>query len=83
MSHRAIEVPDNINSLPRINYERCSGCGVCVSKCPGLAIFMVQENIEPGYDLVVLPCEMLPVPEKGQKVFGLDRDGKKSVKRPS
>lgn len=73
----AIEVPDNINSLPRINYERCSGCGVCVSKCPGLAIFMVQENIEPGYDLVVLPCEMLPVPEKGQKVFGLDRDGKK------
>ncbi|MCS7174426.1 FAD-dependent oxidoreductase [Pseudothermotoga sp.] len=73
----AIEVPGNINSLPRIDYSKCTGCGVCVSKCPGLAIFMVKENIEPGYDLVVIPYEMLPVPKEGQKVLGLNRDGKK------
>lgn len=73
----AIEVPDNINSLPRIDYSKCTGCGVCVSKCPGLAIFMVKENIEPGYDLVVIPYEMLSVPKEGQKVLGLNRDGKK------
>ncbi|WP_448531504.1 FAD-dependent oxidoreductase [Pseudothermotoga sp.] len=72
----AIEVPKNINSLPRIDYEKCSGCGICVSKCPGLAIFMVQENVEQGFDLVVVPYEMLPLPEKGERVVALDRDGK-------
>jgi len=72
----AIVVPGNINSLPRIDYEKCTGCGICVSKCPGLAIFMVQENVEPGFDLVIVPYEMLPLPEKGERVIALDRDGK-------
>ncbi|WP_041077868.1 FAD-dependent oxidoreductase [Thermotoga caldifontis] len=72
----AIEVPGNINSLPRIDYEKCTGCGICVSKCPGLAIFMVQENVEPGFDLVVIPYEMVPLPEKDERVIALDREGK-------
>lgn len=72
----AINVPGNINSLPIVDYSKCTGCGICVMKCPGLAIFMVQENFQPGKDLVVLPYEFLPLPEKGQKVIALDRDGK-------
>ncbi|AEH50519.1 FAD-dependent oxidoreductase [Pseudothermotoga thermarum] len=72
----AIKVPDNINSLPLIDYSKCNGCGICVVKCPGLAIFMVQENYEPGYDLVGIPYEFLPVPEKGWQVVALDEEGK-------
>lgn len=72
----AITVPGNINSLPVIDYSKCTGCGICVMKCPGLAIFMVQENYQHGKDLVVIPYEFLPLPEKGEKVIALDRDGK-------
>ncbi len=72
----AISVHQNINSLPVIDYSKCTGCGICVIKCPGLAIFMVQENYQPGRDLVVLPYEFSPLPEKGQKVIALDREGK-------
>lgn len=72
----AITVPGNINSLPLIDYSKCTGCGICAMKCPGLAIFMVQENHQPGRDLIVLPYEFLPLPEKGQKVIALDREGR-------
>lgn len=37
---------------------------------------MVQEDYRPGRDLVVIPYEFLPLPEKGAKVIALDRDGK-------
>lgn len=27
-----------------INYEKCIGCGECVSECPSLAIFVINMN---------------------------------------
>lgn len=72
----AIMVPGNINSLPVIDYSKCTSCGICAMKCPGLAIFMVQENYQSGRDLVVIPYEFLPLPEKGERVIALDRQGK-------
>ncbi|HOJ94239.1 MAG TPA: FAD-dependent oxidoreductase, partial [Fervidobacterium nodosum] len=70
----AINVGGNINGIPEIDYEKCTGCGVCVMKCPGLAIFLVQEKED--YSIVGIPYELLPIPEKGQEVELLDRDGK-------
>ncbi|WP_448376510.1 FAD-dependent oxidoreductase [Fervidobacterium sp.] len=70
----AINVGGNINGIPHIDYEKCIGCGVCVTKCPGLAIFMVQEN--ENYSIVGIPYELLPIPSKGDKVKLLDREGK-------
>jgi len=72
----AITVPENINSLPIVDYSKCTGCGICVMKCPGLAIFLVQENFQPDRDLVIMPYEFLPLPEKGQEVIALDREGR-------
>jgi len=69
----AISVGGNINGIPHIDYSKCTGCGVCVMKCPGLAIFMVQEKKD--YSVVGIPYEMLPIPEKGTKVQLLNRDG--------
>jgi len=70
----AITVSGNINSLPEIDYDKCVGCGVCVMKCPGLAIFMIQENAENNTDVVVIPWEFA-LPEKGEAVIALDKDG--------
>jgi len=70
----AIKVGANINDVPVIDYSICTGCGVCATKCPGLAIFMYQER-EDGMALVGIPYEFLPVPERGQTVYAIGRNG--------
>ena len=68
-------MPGGLNKLPRLDWEKCNGCGVCVSGCPGLAIFMV--DLAEGRDRakVALPYEFIPLPEKGDEVMALDREG--------
>jgi len=69
--------PSSINDLPVVSTELCNGCGVCISFCPGLAIFVVDKTYSPELALVKLPYEYVPVPETGQYVDGLDRAGEK------
>ena len=72
-----ITVGDTITNIPIINRDaKCNNCGLCVSCCPGLAIFLVNEDFEPGFAAVTLPYEFLPVPEAGMKGKALDRSGK-------
>lgn len=73
---KAVKVGEDINAIPVIDYERCNGCGVCVAHCPGVAIFVVDETYQPDYARVMVPWEYLPVPENGQVVTALARDGK-------
>ena len=49
----------------------CIGCGMCVASCSGQAIFLVDETYEPGFATVTLPYEFLPLPEKGEKGYGM------------
>jgi Fe-S-cluster-containing hydrogenase component 2 len=72
----AITKPKDINDLPKIDFDKCNGCGVCVSKCPGLAIFVVDKTHSATHAVVRVPYEFVPVPEKGQFACGLDRAGK-------
>ena len=65
---------ENLNDLPKIDYDKCVGCGRCVSVCPGLAIFLVKIEGKNGF--VTLPYEMLPIPKVGEVVKVLDREGK-------
>jgi len=65
---------EKLNATPKIDYDKCKGCGKCVSVCPGLAIFVVRIRGEDGF--VTLPYEMLPMPEKGEVVDVLNREGK-------
>ncbi|RLF53054.1 MAG: (4Fe-4S)-binding protein, partial [Thermoplasmata archaeon] len=65
---------ENINALPIVNYEKCVGCGKCIEVCPGLAIFVVKIVDEKA--LISLPYEFLPLPNEGQKVKALNRQGK-------
>ena len=71
----AISEEGNINNLPYVDFEKCTGCAICVSKCPGLAMFVVQKNYTDSTSLVTLPYEFLPKPMKDQTVLVLNREG--------
>ena len=50
---------------------------MCVASCSGQAVFLVDETYEPGYAAVTIPYEFLPLPDKGDRGYGLGRDGRK------
>ena len=66
----------DINDTPEIDHDKCNGCGICISNCPGLAIFVVDESYSPDKALVKLPYEFLPLPQERDVVDVLDREGK-------
>jgi len=72
----AIKVGFPITNLPKLNEEKCTGCGKCVSVCPGLAIFVLNYNFNEKEASITIPYEFLPVPEKGEKVKCFDKNGK-------
>jgi Fe-S-cluster-containing hydrogenase component 2 len=78
----AITMPGGLNQIPQLDVEACTGCGLCISSCPGLAIFVVDLSgvgtVAGKVDAasVSLPYEFLPLPEKGQQVLALDRTGR-------
>ena len=67
----AIVIEGSINNVPEVQFDLCNGCGICISNCPGLAIFLVDKTAPS----VGLPYEFLPLPEKGEMVDLLDRGG--------
>ena len=71
---------DSLIGKPVLIPERCEGCGLCIAECPGLAIFVVDFDYTDSEALVMLPYEFLPLPQKGEKVDLLDREGKKCGK---
>jgi len=73
----AISMPGDINDLPVVDFDICNGCGLCISYCPGLAIFVVDKTYSDELALVKLPYEYIPVPQAGQFVTALDRAGTK------
>jgi len=72
----AISIPGSIIELPEVDYEKCTGCLLCIPKCPGLAIFVIDERPD-DHSIVYIPYEFLPRPKKGEIATGLDREGKK------
>lgn len=72
----AIVVGAPITNLPRIDGDKCTGCGLCVAVCPGLAIFLVERNRADGRATVTLPFELLPLPRAGDAVRAMDRQGR-------
>jgi Fe-S-cluster-containing hydrogenase component 2 len=63
-----------VTGLPALDPGRCNGCGLCLSHCPGLAIFWIDES-RPDRDLVGIPYELLPLPEPEEEVLLFDRAG--------
>jgi Fe-S-cluster-containing hydrogenase component 2 len=74
---KAITINGNLTDTPRVDFDRCNGCGACIARCPGLAIFVVNLKFSDREATVTLPYELLPRPELGERVWGLDRRGEK------
>lgn len=72
----AIKMKEGITDKPLLEFDVCTGCGACVPRCPGLAIFIVNMKHTPGMATLTMSYELLPVPVKGQEVTALDRAGK-------
>lgn len=71
----AIRIEGDMNGTPSVNFDICDGCGLCISACPGLAIFVVNKSLEGGGATVSLPYEYLPLPTVGDTVVTLSREG--------
>lgn len=71
----AINIGEDINNLPKVNIDKCVGCAICLSKCPGLSIMVVDGSKSDQTVIVKLPYEFLPLPKEGDIVKGLDRTG--------
>ncbi len=69
----AIYIGEDINTPPQVDFEKCTGCGICVYNCPGLAIFTVQ-TIEDQARFKI-PYELLPYPQVGETWHGVNRAG--------
>jgi len=71
----AITIDGDINGTPSVDDEKCNGCTVCLSACPGLAIFVVNAAGEGGMGSVSLPYEYRPLPARDERVDAVDREG--------
>ena len=69
----AIKIGENINNQPVLDVERCTGCGICLQACPGLAIIVAQ--IKDDQAIFKIPYEFIPMPEKNQIWYGVNRSG--------
>lgn len=72
----AITIGDEITGLPHLDENRCNGCGICMTRCPGLAIFTVDESFSDTTALVSFPYEYVPLPAEGQEISCTDRNGR-------
>jgi Fe-S-cluster-containing hydrogenase component 2 len=72
----AIAPFEDINQLPRIDWEKCNGCGRCAGFCPGLAIFIVDDTYSETESIVRIPWEFSFLPKVGEQVAGLNREGR-------
>lgn len=73
--HHAITVGKPITNLPKLAEDSCIGCGICVAACPGQAIFIIDMTYSDDTALVAFPYEFDPVPEIGETVTVVDRNG--------
>ncbi len=71
----AIVIGEPITKLPVLDESACIGCGICIAKCSGLAIFVVDKSGETGMSRVSFPYEYFPLPQKGDTVHALSRSG--------
>jgi len=71
---------DEITDIPEVDFDECIGCALCVTECPGLAIFVIDCSYSDNKCKVTVPYEYLPIPEKDDDVMVLDRKGEELQK---
>jgi len=59
-----------------IDRDKCTGCGVCVAHCSGMAIFVLDKSYSDAMGSVAFPYEYLNLPTVDDEVDAVDRTGK-------
>jgi len=72
----AIKVGQPITNIPLLDEEKCTGCGRCLPICPGLAISILNYRFRKDEAALTVPYELLPLPEPGETVMAVDRQGR-------
>lgn len=67
---------EDIVARPNLLPDKCGGCSICLTHCPGLALFVVDPNYSETEAEVTIPYELLPLPEKDDEVVAVGKDGK-------
>jgi len=71
----AISIKGSLTGLPKIHESLCIGCALCIPICPGQAIFVVDGSYSETEATVKVPYEYLPLPQVGEIVSAVGRDG--------
>ena len=72
----AIKIGEDISNFPEVDFEKCSGCSLCVASCPGLAIFVLDKSYSDLNGKVTFPYEYPVQLTEGFVVDATDRSGK-------
>ncbi len=64
-----------ITNIPTVDHDKCTGCKICITSCPGLAIFVVDKSFSKKEAVISIPYEYLPIPKKGSLVKATNRYG--------
>ena len=72
----AIKIGKPITNIPILDENLCRGCGLCIARCPGLAIFVIDKNYSDKEGLISFPYEYLALPKTGSIVEAVNREGK-------
>jgi len=70
----AITIGEDVHQRPLINFDKCTGCGICVYSCPGQAIMVTM--LKDGKAYFKIPYDFDELPKVGEWWNALDRQGR-------
>lgn len=69
----AITIGEDINNIPFVDFDKCTGCGICAYSCPGLAIIISKLTSEKVQ--FKIPYEFMPMPKVSEIWYAINRSG--------
>ena len=66
---------DHLTDIPKPDLIKCTGCGLCITVCPGQACAVLDDSFSEVEASLSFPYEYFPTPKLGQQVQAVNNDG--------